>query len=211
MDPKQRNRTILIIAAVFILIGLVTFIISSMLKSREQITVDSVPTDLILTMDGKKVKNAGAIGVQPGTYTFEGKRQGFKSKTVTITLKDKEKKTMRMYLDPDSAQANEWLSKNEEEALKWEAQKGQEHNAKAAQAVKDNPLLSELPYIGGGYKWRIDAGVTEPGAKYPDQMTIYVRGKTQADRNDALLWIKSGGYDIEKMNIKEIEVDPATL
>lgn len=203
MDSRQRTKVILIVTACVILIGLIIFIVSAMLGGREKITIDSVPNDLKLTMDGKKVKSVGTIGVQPGTYTFEGSRTGFKTKKITVTIKKGETKNVNMYLDPDSVAGEEWLSdeKNTEQIVKREAEKGREHEEATQKAIKSNHLITELPYIGPGYSWRIDYGPALPDAKFPDQPTIYIGGKTQSDRDSALAWLRSGGYNPDNMNI----------
>src|SRR5687767_5580533 len=203
MESKKRAKVILIVTACLILIGLIYFIVAAMLNARERIVVDSVPKDLTLKMDGKKVKSVGAIGVQPGTYTLEGSRTGFATKKVTVTVKEGETKNVSMFLDPNSATGDDWLSdeKNTDQIVKREAKKGQEHDEATQKAIKSNALITELPYIGPGYSWRIDYGAALPGAKFPDQPTIYISGKTQDDRESALIWLRSGGYNPDNMNI----------
>ncbi len=193
----------MIVTACLILIGLIYFIVAAIVNGREQIVVDSVPKDLTLKMDGKKVKSVGAIGVQPGTYTFEGSRTGFATKKVTVTVKAGETKNVTMFLNPNSKTGEDWLSdeKNTDQIVKREAEKGREHNEAAQKAIQSNGLITELPYIGPGFSWRIDYGAALPDAKFPDQPTIYVSGKTQADRESALTWLRSGGYNPDNMNI----------
>ncbi len=202
MDPKGRKLILIVIASI-ILIGLIYFIVSAMLHSRERIVVDSVPQDLTLKMDGKKVKSVGAIGVQPGTYTLEGSRTGFATKKVTVTVKAGETKNVTMYLDPNSKAGEDWLGdeKNLNQIVKREGEKGREHDEAVDKAIRSNGLIKELPYIGPGYSWRIDYGPALADAKFPDQPTIYISGKTQDDRESALIWLRSGGYHPENMNI----------
>lgn len=209
MDPKKRTKTILIAAAALFFIGLILIIFITVRNNSEKITVDPVPKNLKLTLNGKEISNKGAA-VQPGTYTLEGSLSGFTTKKFTVTVKANEKKNVKMYLDPATQQAEQSIAKDQEQALKLEAEAGREHIKAVEKAVTDNPFIKELPYIGPGFSYRIDYGAPQDGndKKFPGQPVIYIRANNSADHQSALTWMRNTGYNPDNMNIELITGSP---
>ncbi|HEX8762206.1 MAG TPA: hypothetical protein VF733_00410 [Candidatus Saccharimonadales bacterium] len=199
---STKRRTILIAIAALFFIGLVLVIFLMVRNNREKIVVDSIPKTLKLTLNGKEISNKGAT-VQPGTYTLEGSSTGFRTEKVTVTVKVKETKKVNMYLKPVTRQAQDSIAKDEDQALKLEAEGGREFNESVNKATNQNPFIKELPYIGPGFSWRIDYGAPDGlnDKKYPGEPVIFIRSKTTADQESALTWMRNSGYDPDKMNL----------
>lgn len=199
---KGLRKLIIIGLVVIAVIGLGYLTYQSILSSRRgTVVMDSIPQDLKLTLNGKRIASTGKLTITPGTYTLEAERSGFASDKKEITVEKKTTQTIQMYLLPNSPEGEEWVKNHPQEAYKLEGLVGAKLEKATQQAIVKNNLITELPYIGPGFFFRIDYGPPQPGSKYPDQPNIYITGETAEKRDMALVWMRSHGYNPDTMNI----------
>jgi len=212
---KQMRKLIIIVLVVIAVIGAGYLGYQSYIKSkRGTLVIESVPNDMALTLGGKRITANGTITVTPGKYTLEGKRSGFTSSKRDITIKAKETQKLFMYLVANGPEGEQWLKDHPNEALKLETIGGQEHKAVVEKAIEENDFIRRLPFIGPGFLFRIDYGGAEADNKFPEQPTIYIQAADSEGHDAALTWMRSHGYDPDKMNIvlqtKDLRADGDT-
>lgn len=201
MRPEIR-KLLIILAAILVPIGVAYFAYQQYINNtRGTIVVESVPTDLTLTLSGKRIAANGKQTITPGKYTLEGKRAGFETTKQEITVKAKQSQNVFMYMAANGAEGDQWLRDHPDEAIKLETIGGREHKEAVEEAIDQNEFIRQLPYLGPGLAWRIDYGGAAPDNKFPEQPTIYISARDEEARADALQWMRTNGWDPDGMNI----------
>lgn len=199
---KAQKKLLIIGGIIIAVLGLAYLTYQNILSSqRGTIVVESIPEDLKLTLNGKRISSSGKQTITPGNYTLEGERSGFANTKIEITVEKKSNQPVRMYLLPNSPEGEEWVKNHPKEAAKLEGVVGQRLEKATQQAIAKNEFITELPYIGPGFFFRIDYGPPNANSKFPDQPNIYITGETAEKRDMALTWMRSHGYNPDTMNI----------
>jgi hypothetical protein len=202
MNDRSIRKIIIttIVIVVMLILGMATYRYY-MSKTKGTVTIDVSPRDLTLTLNGEKTSTRGSRTLTPGTYKLEASRTGFTNKKAEFTIAAGEKRHFNFYLIPSSQEGIDHLKENPADEAKFEGQATKDADKKTEKAIDGNALISELPYYGPGLYFRIGYGAAAVGSKYPDQPTIFIQAETEEHRQDALTWIRSHGYDPDKMNI----------
>jgi len=193
-----RKRIIGLVVASFVVLSFVVLIIAHLQSQSAKISLTVSPTESHITINGKGVK-AGDSRVQPGTYKVVVALSGFSTANQTVTVKKNQTATVELTLTSDSAKTANWYNTHPKDEQVAESISGYNTSVLAHQAVKNVPLIKELPFIGAGFEFRIDYG-SQPGASASNP-TIYITAETTQAQQDAVLWIKSQGYNPAKLNI----------
>jgi hypothetical protein len=199
---NNRLKKILIAAGgiVFVIVcwNIITYIEH---RGLVKITVDALPNDSLVTLDGKNI-SAGGIYVKPGEHTLKASRQYFES-VVNSFNTNRINTSAPIYLlpIPNTAAALKWLEQNPAVQQQREAEAGVESDSIQSQLTNANSFFNQLPIIygdGQGGFVRIDEGAPlSPGGP----PTVYVTAATPAARQGVLTYMRSRGYDPAAMNI----------
>ncbi|MEV4265104.1 S-layer protein [Kribbella sp. NPDC049584] len=190
---EENRRPLLIgVAALAVVVVLVGSILLFRGGSETSLTVESIPNDLTLTMDGHEVPANGEIKVKQGQHTIEGKRNGFQPYSMTFTAEG-DRQSIKMYLYANSAEGREWAKNNPEQELKLEAEAGQRFDEIQARLRQKYPILSQLPYVGDGFEATYTKSKTDP--TNPEAISVVIEVYGPQGREKADQWIQGYGWD----------------
>lgn len=118
----------------------------------DAITLQTVPSDSTVTMNGKKIDPNGKIYVKRGVYTLKATRKYFDSVSKKIDTKNTGNKTIYLMPVPNSQAALDWLSNHPEEQKIREAVAGQQEAEIRKALETKNPVITKLPVFNSHYK-----------------------------------------------------------
>ncbi|NIK55701.1 S-layer protein [Kribbella shirazensis] len=198
LDENRRPFTIgvVVLAVVLIVIGGVVLFRGG--GSETTLTVKSIPNDLTLTLDGHEIPANGEVKIKAGQHTLVGSRRGFESYTKTFTS-GSDPLSYKMYLYANSAEGREWSKNNPEQEQELEAEAGRNFSETQARLKIKYPILSQLPYIGPGFKATYTKSKTDP--KNPVAISIVIEVFGTDGKKEALRWIKGYGWDPATLDI----------
>ena len=85
MLEENRRPLFIGVVALAVVVVLVGGILLFRGGSQTSLTVESIPNDLTLKLDGHEIPANGEIKVKAGQHTLEGQRRGFEGYTMTFT------------------------------------------------------------------------------------------------------------------------------
>jgi len=170
-------------------------------KDSAQIDLLVAPSDSKVKIDGKGVKS-GMTKVTPGQHLVSVTRAGFISQQQNVTVADKETHFVGIILVSNSPGTADWYKTHDADLV--QSINNRLFDQISKDLVKDNPLLKVLPHIGPALTYRIDYGVPSAASK-TGEPAIYVRYRTELDKQSALQWIKDQGADTTKLDIVYIQ------
>jgi hypothetical protein len=190
---EDNRRPLLIgVAALAVVVVLVGSILLFRGGSETSLTVESIPNDLTLTMDGHEVPANGEIKVKQGQHRIEGKRNGFQPYAMTFTAEG-DRQSLKMYLYANSAQGREWAKNNPEQELKLEAEAGQRFDEIQARLRQKYPIMSQLPYVGDGFEATYTKSKSDP--TNPEAISVVIEVYGPQGKEKANQWIQGYGWD----------------
>ena len=152
-------------------------------------------------LDGKPVK-AGIIRLKPGRHSLAVTMKGFAPLSRTIDTARGEAPFIGIILEPDTPATAGWYRQHPEDQLIREKIMSIEADQLSEKAAKVEPFLRLLPYYAPGDAYEIGMGQIDTKTGRP---TIVITTHTETAKEDALTWIRSSGYDPDKMRIQVIE------
>lgn len=198
MLEENRRPLMIGVVALVVVVVLVGGILLFRGGSETDVTVESIPNDLTLVVDGHEIASNTEVKVKSGTHTIEGKRRGFQSYSTTFKA-DGGQLSLKMYLYANSAEGREWTKNNPEQQLQLEAEAGRKFDQTQARLRQKYPVLKQLPYIGDGFEATYTKSKTDPDNPEAISVVIEVYGPT--GKQKALQWIQGYGWDIDTLDI----------
>jgi hypothetical protein len=193
---NTRARNIVIAGASFLIIalisGIITLIINLQNQGKPELTIQVSPTTAQVTVNGKS-SSSGTIRVPAGKTTITVEKDGFEPKTVTTTAKLEEDNYIGVALLPKTDAAKKEVESIEERHLR-EGISSNNEDVRTEKSVEQNPIITELPYLGEGLDYRIDYGLpADPARAKAGVLAIEIDASTPEARQAALDWIRSIG------------------
>ncbi len=179
-----------------LLVCLVAFRLYLSAKFSATLEVSYTPTSATLTFDGKKQKT-GVIRVTPGSHRVVVSKDGFSPEKTTISTTKGRRTYLGFVLQPSNPSTVDWYTKHPEDQRIAEKISGKNLEASAEKVLSLEPFTKELPFIGPGFSYRVGVGAADDTGK----PTIVIHSVNDEATKDAKQWIRSMGYDPEKMNI----------
>ncbi|SRR6266702_2496295 len=203
MMNQNLRKTIYIIAALLVL-ALIGCIFYLGLQSKDKTaTLDiqsAVPDDINVTVDGAKVSSTDKVGVKPGQHVVGAKRNGFADQTLTIQATKGQTTTVRLLMTPNGQAGYDWARAHPTQMAEYEAKTSATYDQNSQITTAKNPLTSYLPEIHP--TWRVDYGPSKAHPNDTNAVTIIITyGGSDIDKQNALDWIKSLGFDASKYEI----------
>ncbi|HEY2097422.1 MAG TPA: hypothetical protein VGH72_13210 [Pseudonocardia sp.] len=196
----EENRRPLIIGGVAL--AVVVVLIGSILLFRSgtgaNLTVQSIPSDLTLRLDGHEILANGEVKVKVGNHTIEGSRRGFQTYSQNIDVTSSGL-NYKMYLYANSAEGREWAAKNPKEELEAEAEAGRHFDEMNARLLAKYPVIGYLPYVGDGFQATRAPSKSDP--KNPEAISLAIEVFGPQGKADALRWMQGYGWDPATLDI----------
>jgi len=167
--------------------------------SQSKLTIQSIPNDLTLTLDGRQIVANGEVKVKSGEHTLTASRDGFQSYTQTLTAKGGDPLTVKMFLYSNGPAGRTWVQNNPEQALEAEAEAGRRFDEIQKRLQAKYPVMRELPYIGPGFKATYQASKSDPDN--PEAISLKILVFSPEGKTKALQWIEGHGYDPDTLDI----------
>lgn len=200
LKMSARGQNITIGAGILIAILFIFGVASGIhLQLQGALQVDVVPNDSTITLNGHKIPQGKAIGVNQGTYTLKVSRNGFATQTQTVTIANRDKKDIKIYLLANNDIGQHWLDLHPEQAIEIEGTGSQAYDKLSTQNTNNTPIVSQLPIYDP--QFRIDYGLSEEHPNDSNAVGIYITALTPLGRQLALQAIRDNGYDPSDMEI----------
>jgi hypothetical protein len=197
----EENRRTFLIGVTAVVIALV--VIGGFLLFRgdpeSKLSVDAVPNDLTLSVDGHQVATTGEIKLKAGEHTLTGERQGFQTYSQTVTARGGYPIDVKIYLYANSAEGREWAEKHPAETSKAEEEAGRRYDEINERLREKYPIIASLPYLGPGFEANYGASKSDP--KNPEAISIVISTYTPDGKTKALQWIQGNGWDPATLDI----------
>lgn len=198
MDENQRPFMIGVVALAVVLIVIGGVVLFRGSGTETTLTVQSIPNDLTLTLDGHEIPANGEVKIKAGKHTLVGSRRGFQSYTETFTS-GSEPLSYKMYLYANSAEGREWTKNNPEQEQELEAEAGRNFSKTQNRLKHKYPILGQLPYVGPGFQATYTKSKTDP--KNPEAISVVIEVFGTDGKKEALRWINGYGWDPATLDI----------
>jgi len=192
-----RRKLLLIIIVVIAAIGGLIFYAVQQSTYTAMVNIEATPLSSSVTIDGHHA-NQGITKISPGTIVVTVSLPGFSNFTTKVKIAAGETKYIGVVLQSNTSDTSNWFEQHPEDQAIAEKIASKQFDATSQKQIKAEPFLKELPFTAAGFEFKIDYG-TPPANS--DKSTIFIQSDTQTGRDDALVWIRSRGYDPSKMNI----------
>lgn len=198
LDENRRPFMIgvAVLAVVLILVGGIVLFRGG--GSATTLTVQSIPNDLTLKLDGHEIPANGEVKIKAGSHTLEGSRRGFQSYTQTFTSGN-DRLSYKMYLYANSAEGREWTKNNPEQEHELEKEAGRKYDQFQDRIKQKYPIILQLPYVGDGFQATYTKSKTDP--TNPEAISIVIEVFGSQGKKKALQWINGYGWDINTLDI----------
>lgn len=204
----MNRRALALIAVVTIvsLVGLFLLLISNQTRLTGTLAIQSAPSAMTLKLNGRVIQSSGDVRVPAGDHTLEASQEGFETKTIQVSIEEREREEIIIFLQPVNAEGESYLASNPNEAYAIEGLVGSAIDEEAQQAVQRNPIIEDLPVADRTF--RIDYGPSRKDPNKPEAIAIIIRAIDKQGREDALNWMRTFGYnpsDYEIVYINPLE------
>lgn len=200
MHPETRRRLVIVIF-IFILVSTAAIGIYTLMGrgwGGSFITIEVAPTGADLKLDGRGTR-AGKHQVRSGTHKISASKIGFAIQTKYVEVRDGESRYLGIVLIPNTKETEEWYKRNESDGRLAEQINGGISDQVSSDINAKYPLIKELPFMD--LEFRIDYGVSKQHKDDPTAIAFYIRHYTELAKKEALNWMKSKGYNPEKLEI----------
>jgi len=160
------------------------------------------PRGASLKLDGKGIKS-GKMRVKIGSHTIVAAMSGFAGQTKKVQVGTKGQ-FVGIILQPNSTSTSDWYKNHLDDFSIVQTINNRSFDQANSQLLESNPLLTKLPHIGPALSYRVDYGVPSDASK-TGEPAIYIRFRTEQDKQAALQWIKSQGIDPNKLDIVYVQ------
>jgi hypothetical protein len=160
---------------------------------KSDVTINAVPGDLTLKIDGKAVSFDDPVEVREGVHDLTAERSGFSPETRKFMVSKGDPLTIDLFLDANSPEGRKWFQDHPDAALEREAEAGREYEENARKKTARYPIVKKLPKIAKDF--RLDYGISQAHPDDPTAVAFYIRTFTPLGRQRASEWLRSEGLD----------------
>lgn len=199
-NVTTRNRIILVvIITVILLLGFGAYSVYMSIQRAGKLAVELVvvPSDAKIEMNGQQV-NANGLYAAPGDYVFSASKEGFKKMETHIHIADGLPNTVTLPLEPESNEAKEWVSKNQDQYASLEGAAGKAANEQGEVVSEKNPVIQVLPYKNLLYTIGYKNDLSDPTGK----SIIVTIDAISGYRNAAIRQLRELGHDPTQLKIE---------
>lgn len=201
-ENLMRNRALI---GVLLLLIVMALAINGLLRPKSNLLLEISPRVATIVIDGKSKTKPGNIYLIPGEHSVKASMSGFSDQVQKVTTTKDGKAELVIILVPSSSVGTDWLAAHYSESMYRESLASKSISSNSNKTKTDLPLLKELPYIGAGFEFRIDYGVSPNDSSVTQ---IIITAPDSQSQQDAITWIRSKGYDPAAYNIRYVTGQP---
>lgn len=192
---RIRNWRVVVAILVCWLVVMVGWRIYASRVYTASVEADYTPLSSTALLDGHRVR-VGTHKVRPGKHSLVVSKEGFLTQTSSVSVKKGENGYIGIVLEPTTPKTANWYKEHSEDQRSAERISGKLTDMNASKALSLEPFIKELPFIGPGFSYQIGVGAISNG-----RPTIVIHAQSDEALADAKQWIRSMGYDPDKMQI----------
>lgn len=190
-EVTRKYKTMIVLLLVLLLFLPIIYLVGRDISRSGKIavTVDVVPYDASLTIDGHKT-NIGTVYLKPGNHTVKANKTGFANTSYTTYIDDS-RKIVAVSLDPISEEAKQWAQIHQADYDHLDVL-GEQSAQESGKVFNDrNPIAVKLPYRTYLYTIGYRADPSDPSGN----SIILVIDAPEGYKQSALYQIRQLGYD----------------
>lgn len=187
------NKRIIIIGAVILALLIVaSFFVTTYVIKKDNLQILVSPRDAKVTLNGKEYPANKPFYITPGDYTLSLSAENFTPTSEKITVTDTYA-GLSYCLTPTNMESDEYLSEHPDDRFICEGAAGQAYNKEVSTAIKEYPVIGQLPYEDGTFS--VGQGLVEGTG----ELALYVHYSSQKSKEEALEWIRR--YSPDKLPV----------
>ncbi|HSX48132.1 MAG TPA: hypothetical protein VLF41_01340 [Candidatus Nanoarchaeia archaeon] len=194
-NNRLTGMVVILLALVFGIAGWVAYRQSQM--GTLDLTI--VPQDAQIILDGKGTIKPGTTSLGAGQHSLSFSRDGFGSQTTSVDIQKGQKNIQQIVLQITGTAGLQYYADHPDQAREAEGISGQKISDQASSIQQKDPIIAQLPFFRR--EWRVDYGKSQKHPEDPNAIALYITVASDADKQDALDWIRSVGYDPNKYEI----------
>jgi hypothetical protein len=191
---------ILLIFLLFVWVSYSVTVHTNSTPANSYLQIEVVPDGTAVRIDGHGVRN-GKTSVSVGSHSITAEKQGFSSKSRTVSTKAGQTVYVGIALQPDTPNTSNWYATHPGDQQQAEGIGSHEADYENQLANQSNAFLGQLPLSygdGQGGLVTIAQGVPLRAGGPP---AIYITASTASTRQGVLTYIRNQGYDPADMDI----------
>lgn len=199
MDAAQANKLkMAIFIAAVIILGLIGYAAITTLNQQGKVpvTISVVPADAEVVVNGVPM-SAGETYLKPGGYEIKATKEGFADFSLSKEI-DAVDNTIVVSMTPESEEAQQWVSENQDKYQENEAIGGEEAAETGEEFRTKNPIVNLLPHESLLYTIGYRADPADPSG----ESIIIEIDAGEPYRQQAIYQITQWGYDPTDFKIK---------
>lgn len=195
----MNKKNSLLASLAIILIGIVVLTIQATKQPRDNVIIETAPTQATLDLASGKNITPGNLYLTPGKYTLNASMPGFANSKQLFIVPENGAVKLIVLLSPNSSDGYNYLQNHPDQQLLREKIGGSNYIS-ASEAVQHNyPIIKLLPHNGLGFS--INYGQSAAHPNDPSITALYVNYQDPAAKARALNWIKYNGYNTQDYEI----------
>lgn len=196
-NQPQRNLRLVLIICGLLVVGSIFYYYWEYVRLSARLEIQVAPASSTISLNNKTVR-AGVYRVSPGSYRVVVVKDGFGSQSQDIKVSKSQSSYLGIVLVSNSNSTANWYINNPSDQQLSEGISSRTFDATSQSSSDKAPIISHLPFISPDSTWRVDYG---NDAANPSRPVIYISYTTLTGRQDALDWIKYGGFDISALKV----------
>lgn len=169
-------------------------------NANSYLNVEVTPQSSRVVVDGVKVR-PGKVAVVPGVHNITFSKKGFSTEHLSASAQVNQTVYVGAVLQSNSPDTSDWYETHPLDRNLVDGIASHQADYEQKVALQTMPFLKQLPLVyGDGHGGIINIS---PGAPMPPSTlpAIYVTAPSPQDRQSAVIFIRSRGYDLADMNI----------
>lgn len=176
-------------------------------NANSYLDVEVTPQSSKIVVDGQGV-GAGKVAVVPGQHSITVSKEGFATKNLSASTSVNQTVFVGAVLKSNSPDTANWYYDHPDDQHLIDGIGSHQADYEQKVALQVTPFLKQLPLIyGNGHGGIINIS---PGAPMPPSTlpAIYITAQDPRDRQSAVTFIRSRGYNLADMNLvfKDMQV-----
>jgi len=202
----MKSKRIVFGFIILLVLAIVATMIWQFTRKKTNVSLTLAPSIAQAVVDGSINVKQGDFYLVPGQHKLLVKMDGFADRALDFSVKSGQVSDLTIVLIPNSPVGVSWLQNHRDEELRREGLGGEKFDSTTSSAVKNLPLLKDLPFIDQLY--RIDYGKSQKNPNDPNALAIYIEYYSDTGKQQALDWLRFKGYDPTKLELIYQKVGP---
>lgn len=194
INRKRTTLLTLVVVSVILLFIAYSIFVSIRNTGKSVVVVSVAPKDAKLLLDQTKYIKSGNDRIAPGNHVIKASRVGFVTEEQHFIVSKDVSNVVLVALTPNSNVGTTYLNNHQNEFIKIGDLGEQQNNRITAVIIKQYPIVNHLP-ADLSPLFTINYGKSKKYPNDPTKIAIYISAANPANRQSALLYFFSMGYD----------------